>query len=69
MSCPTCGRKAVAGECADGFMPYLSGDYPCPFNPDKSAAPRNLRALPALQSHRAAPQAAPQSSDGLEDLL
>ena len=53
MSCPTCGRKTVAGECADGYMPYLSGDYPCPFNPDPLAEPKNLRVLPPLVLPRA----------------
>lgn len=50
-------------------MPYLSGDYPCPFNPDPLAVPKNLRELPPLVRHRAAPPPPPLSADGLEDLL
>lgn len=69
MSCPTCGRKIVAGECADGFMPYLSGDFPCPFNPAKDAAPRNLRVLPPLVVHHATPQPRPDVPSGkIEDV-
>lgn len=51
-------------------MPYLSGDYPCPFNPDKSAQPRNLRELKPLDHaprHAVEPEA--MSAAGLEDLL
>lgn len=57
-------------------MPYLSGDYPCPFNPDKAAAPKNLRELPPVIRHEARVIPDPganspevMSSAGLEDLL
>lgn len=70
MSCGVCGRKVAAGSCADGYVPYLSGDYPCPFNPDVLASPRNLRVLPPLASHNARVPSEPElSTDGLEDLL
>lgn len=65
MSCGVCGRQAVAGSCNDGFVAYLSGDYPCVFN-KKADGPRNLRELPPL-NHRA-PEVR-LSSEGLEDLL
>jgi hypothetical protein len=76
MSCPTCGRREVAGSCNDGFVAYLSGDYPCVFN--KTAdGPRNLRELPPLQVVKRddpAPEMRDSSSEtmssaGLEDLL
>lgn len=50
MSCPIC-QRAVAGECSEGFIKYLSGDYPCPFNPDKDwIGVRNPRVVPPLIS-------------------
>lgn len=66
--CGICPRKVAAGSCVDGYVHYLSGDYPCPFNPDVLAEPRNLVELPALERKpvRAAPV---ESAEGLEDLL
>jgi hypothetical protein len=67
MSCGICGRREVAGSCNDGFVTYLSGDYPCVFN-KKADGPRNLRELAPLTVHHATPQPA-MSAEGLEDLL
>lgn len=48
MSCPVC-QRAVAGSCSEGFIKYLSGDYPCPFNPDKDwIGVRNPRTVAPL---------------------
>lgn len=80
MSCATCGRAGAAGQCVDGYIGYLSGEYPCPFNPDPLALPRNLVELAPLSSRAgriapAKPADTPNvperegSSDGLEDLL
>lgn len=49
MSCGICGRREVSGSCQDGYVVYLSGDYPCIFNKGVTE-PRNLRELPALSS-------------------
>lgn len=68
MSCGTCQRKAVAGQCMDGYVHYLSGDYPCPFNPDVLAEVRNYVELPALE-HKPVRPAPEMSAEGLEDLL
>lgn len=70
MSCGVCGRHEVSGSCQDGYVVYLSGDYPCVFNP-KATGPRNLRELPALHHNQSAkPLSAPlMSAEGLEDLL
>jgi hypothetical protein len=70
MSCQTCGRREVAGSCNEGFVHYLSGDYPCVFN-KRDTAPRNLRELPALCHKRTGkPDSVPfMSAEGLEDLL
>jgi hypothetical protein len=70
MSCPVCGRREVAGSCNDGFVTYLSGDFPCVFN-KAATGPRNLRELPPLHHKPSVkPDSAPlMSPDGLEDLL
>jgi hypothetical protein len=76
MSCGICGRREVSGSCQDGYVVYLSGDYPCVFN-KQATGPRNLRELPPLQVVRRddpAPQmrdnsSEAMSSEGLEDLL
>lgn len=77
MSCAVCGRREVAGACNDGFITYLSGDFPCVFN-KRDTEPRNLRVLPPLirQNRRVIPETADNSSEvasysaeGLEDLL
>lgn len=48
MSCPIC-KRPVAGTCSEGFIKYLAGDYPCPFNPDRDwIGVRNPREVPAL---------------------
>lgn len=75
MSCPVCQRREVAGSCNDGFVAYLSDDYPCVFN-KQAAGPRNLRVLPPLPhynpcviEHSAPDNAQAMSAEGLEDLL
>lgn len=79
MSCDVCGGVRKPGRpCEGGYVPYLSGDYPCPYRVDAATAPvRNPRALPPVVTRRPAPEPdadlwtvpAPMSSEGLEDLL
>lgn len=69
MACQTCKRTAQAGSCEDGYVHYLSGDYPCPFNPDPLATVKNYVELPPLVVKRVAPPSPAPSTDGLEDLL
>ena len=66
MACPTCGRRAPAGACVDGYVHYLAGDYPCPFNPDPLATVKNPVVLAPLN---AAPRRPEPTAEGLEDLL
>lgn len=77
MSCGVCGRREVSGSCQDGYVVYLSGDYPCIFN-KAVTEPRNLRVLPPLtrQNPRViadtgynSPEVTTYSDEGLEDLL
>lgn len=49
MACPIC-KRAQAGSCSEGYIKYLSGDFPCPFNPDKDwLGVRNPKVLPPLK--------------------
>lgn len=80
MSCPVC-QRSQAGSCVDGYIVYLAGDYPCPFNPDKDwLEVRNPKVLPPLSRAGRLPERTPNgianvperedlSSEGLEDLL
>lgn len=67
MSCSICGRREVSGSCQDGYVVYLSGDYPCVFN-KAVTEPRNLRVVPAIEYVRR-PAPPTMSAEGLEDLL
>lgn len=68
MTCSVCGRPAPAGSCEEGYVRYLSGDYPCPFNPDKDwLEVKNPRELPNVSGKRV--QISDKSEHGLEDLL
>lgn len=67
MACSICGRREPPERCNEGYLEYLSGEYPCPFS--KGLSPRNLVELPPIEHKRVqAPEPQP-SAEGLEDLL
>lgn len=67
MTCEVCKRRNAAGMCSEGYIHYLSGDYPCSFNPDPLATMQNPRVIKPLPTHK--PKVIEPTADGLEDLL